>query len=391
MPKTGKLTGGTNAGTRSAPPEPVLLDGRGVRVLDDAIEFVDPSTGASDLRLSRGPGGYLRGALPQVDHDWTVHGWSDFRAVTISADGAQVFTPSVSAGKGIITAASSSAANLRVAYLREGTTWADSEVRSTIYGPTADWNGVNAQQGHLHRVSQRSDGSWQGIAVWTSIVLGGDYGYLHANAVNFNGTTLLQANGPDTTFGPFGYGDSAYIDHRLQVIGISRQQPLLWVNDYRVHRPQLITIAATDIVDIAGFTDGTFNETGIAIQSIVDLPSGVVRVTEPVSTNTVAYVAVKSGTITPSGVDINKRYCPYVLATRVVGGSASSITVQGKRWRLDEGEPDWGDARVQVGEITPSANVATLPTAAGRCGLWAAHFHQSSGGAWGPARFKQVT
>jgi hypothetical protein len=389
--KIGKLTGATRNGQRVSPPEPILSEGSGLRVFGDALEFIDPDTGVADLRLSRGPGGYLRGATPVVEHDWTLKGWADFRAVTVNQDGVQAFTPTVSAGRGVVSAASSTSANHRVVYLREGTNWADSMVRSVIYGPTADWDGVNAQQGHVHRVRETSPGSWEGIAVWTSIAFGADYGYLHANGVRFDGTTLTQATNADVLNGPFGYGDSAYIDHRLQVIGTQRIQPLLWVNDYRVQRPDLVTVTTGDIVDIANFSDTTFNESAIAIQSVQDAASGWLRVIEGTSTSAIAYAAVKQGYITPSGVDAQKRWCPFHLATRVVGGTSASVTVQAKRWRLDEGAPEGGAARVQTAAVTPSANVPTLATAAGRCGLWSAHFNTSSGGAWGPVRFEQVT
>lgn len=379
MPKIGETTG------------PSLADGTRPQALTRIVGDVELAGAGSDLSVA---GQLSVNAQPSggaVLHDWTLHGTRGWTPVVINQDSAQAFTLTANNGRGTIAAGASSSGNHRVAYLHDNTEWRDGVVTSLIWGPTADWSGVNAQQGHLHRVRQISTTTWEGIAVWTSIVGGADYGYLHANGVRFNGTTLSQATNADLIFGPFGYGDSAYIDHRLCVIGTQRSQPILWANDFRVQRPQLVTVAATDIVDIADFTDTTFNETGVAVNSIIDGPGGVLRFIEGVSTNAVAYAAVKAGTITPAGVDSQKRWCPFWLASRVIGGTVSSVTIEAKRWRVDEAEPDWGDARVQRAATTVSASVPQLAIGAGRHGLWGAHFLSTSGGAFGNVRMERVT
>lgn len=377
MPKIGRSTGPSLAdGTR-----PVVIDARA-----GDLELTGPD---SDLVVggTATVGGVLVGGV--VTHDWALQGWTGFTPVTMNADAAQSFAATVSTGRGVITGTGTGAPNHRVAYLRQNTEWRDGVVTSTIYGPTADWDGTNAQQGHLHRARHLGGGVWEGIAVWTSITAGSDYGYLHANGVRWNGVTLSQATNADAFSGPFGYADSGTIDHRLSVVAAERTQPLLWVNDFRVARPELITVVATDLVTIASMADTTFNEASIAL-NLVDAPNGILRVVEPSSTNAVTYAAVRAGTIAPVGVDLQKRWCPFVLSTRVVGGTASSVTVEAKRWRLDEPEPDWGAARVQRAATTPSATVPALAVNAGMHGLWAAHFHDNSGGAWGPVRMERA-
>lgn len=393
MPKIGRIAGATIDGVPQSPGNPVLVAGKYIRITDGAIEFFDGSSREPALRLTRdSDSGALDGALQVVEHDWNTHGWTGFSPSIITADDAQAFTVSTSGGRGVVTAASDTDANHRVAYLRAGTSWVNSMVTSTVYGPTADWDGTNAQQGHIHRAKLRSDGTWEAIVVWTSITGGSDYGYMHCNSVRWDGTTLTQADGADEFSGPFGYGDSTYIDHRLQVIGVQRQQPLLWVNDYRVAKPWRVTVTTNDLVTASNFVDTTFNTAStVAIQSITDAAAGIIRVIDATHTSAVAYTATKLGYLTPGGVDGQKRWCPFRLSTRVIGGTATSVSVESKRWHVDEAEPDWGDARVQRGSIAADADVPDLALGPGLCGLWAGHFNTSSGGAWGPVRFELAT
>lgn len=376
MPKVSRTGGASlNDGTR-----PRTVDRRGA---------VDVELSGPDADLS--VGGELtiggEGVATVARHDWAVRGWRGFTPVTITADGAQAFTATSSSGKGIVTAAASTAPNLRVAYLRDGTSWRDSVVTSLLHGPIADWDGSNAQQGHVHRVREISPGQWEGIAVWTSVVFGGDYSFLHCNSVRFDGTTLLQGTAP---VGTFGTTDAAYIDRSANITAIERTTTLgSYFNDYRLLRPHLLNVDAGDIVTIASVADTSFNQADIALL-LVDKPKGTVRVVDPSDTTLQAYLAVKNGTVTPSSVDLQKRWAPFWLSTRVIGGTASSVTVEAKRWRPDEPEPGWSEPRVQRGAVTPSASLASLAVGTGRCGLWAAHMHTTSGGAWGDVKFERV-
>lgn len=403
MPKISRARGATKDGVAVVDERgdgPVLLRAPRIQILDgrlgmsstaggDPVAWLEPTaTGLNvDGELTVG----LERVGQAVTHDWATSSTTGWSPVTVSASGTQSFTATASATTGRFTVTGTVAGNVnhRVAYLRDHTSWRDGEVHSVIYGPTADWDGTNAQQGHVHRVRRLSTGSWEAITIWTTIVGGSDYGYLHANAMRWDGTTLLQGTGADSFFGPFGYGDASYIDHALAVTARERTNPFFFNNNFRVLRPELITVAADDLVAITAFVNTTYNEASIAVNA-VDLTNGIVTVIEPTTAATDAYAIVNAGLITPTGVDSQKRYCPFHLATRVVGGTASSVTAEAKRWRLDEQEPDWGDARVQRGAITTSGSVSSLPISAGLHGLWSGHFHDSSGGAWGPVTMRRA-
>jgi hypothetical protein len=324
-----------------------------------------------------------------IEHNFYRDGWTDFDAVTMTAHGSQAFTTSVdSRGRGVVTGVNAGNGSHRVAYLRDRTDFADQEITSVIWGPTADWDGTNAQQGHLHRVRQIGPTTWEGIAIWTSIVFGGDYSWLHVSPVRWDGVTLLFGTGPAS--GNFEAADVSYVIRTSRVLGFQRFNFISWFNTYTMSDPRRLEHLETgDIVTISSLADATFNETNIPLSSGPSIQNALVTVVEPSSTSAVAYTPSGGGDVAPSGVDLQKRYTPMVLCTRVVGGTAASAVVQGKRWRLGEPVPDWTDARVQRGIVTPSANVPTIPTD-GQCGLWAAHFHDGSGGAWGDLRFRCV-
>lgn len=327
----------------------------------------------------------LLGRQP-IEHNWQRDGWAPFDPVVMTADGAQNYTPSVANGRGIITGNVAGSGSLRVAYLHEATNWADQEMVSVNWGPTADWNGTNAQQGHLHRVRNIGGNVWEGIAIWTSIVFGGDYSFLHVAGVRFDGTTLDMSN---ATPGVFGANDLSFITRAARILGHERYNFLGWINQYTLMHPEWLQyLTVGDLVSIVNLGDVTFNEASAAITTTVGTATGFVTVTEPTTTSASPYVATGGGELAPIGVDLQKRYTPQVMATRVMGGTAASCVVEGKRWRLGEDEPDWGDPRVQRATLTPSGPVPTIATGPGKMGYWAAHFHTGSGGAWGDTRFR---
>jgi|GEM_PF-2967326 len=320
-------------------------------------------------------------------HDWVRHGWTDFTSQTITADGSQSFTQSVSSGRGVLTPTQAADGSHRVAYLRNGTNWADSEIRSVIWGPTADWNGVNAQQGHIHRVREVTTGVYEGIAIWTSVVFGGDYSFLHVAGVRFNGTTLWQSGSES---GNFSSTDSVYIDRRARIIARDRIQFGSGINRYQIADANRFEhMVVGDIVTTENDADSTFNKSNTAI-GILDINGGSVQLV--VSDNdTVAWgLSGVTAQITPSGVDSQKRWTPFVMATRVVGGDANTVPVEVKRWRLGEPEPDWSDKRVRRGNTLSNGNVPSLALGPGSCALWGAHFHASNGGAWGNISFREL-
>lgn len=383
MPKTGKSTG------------PSLPDGTRPQPLEQRAGDVELSGPYSDLtvggNLAVGGNIVVTGTGQTISNtitrDWAVDGWSKVTPVTITSDPGQVFTTTAANGRGTVTSAASAAGNHRVAYLFDNTTCTDSVLTSLIVGPGHTWNGTNAQQGHLHRVREVTPGLWEGIAVWTSIVFGADYSFLHHSSVRFDGTTLNQSDAGGVGFGTT---DAALLDHQLTVRAFTRVNVFVWANDFYVLAPNLLTnYQVGDLVAIAGLADGTFNEASIAVAAT---GANVVRVIEPTTTGAVAYTPANTlGTITPVGVDAMKRWAPFWLSTRVIGGTAASVTVEAKRWRPDEREPDWADPRTQRDTLLPNAGVPAVAVGPGRCGLWAAHMSANAAVSWGTVRTDRIT
>lgn len=321
-------------------------------------------------------------ASAEVRHDWAVHGWTPFTAVTMTADPPQTFSQTVVNGRGVLTGTQTGGGSLRIAYLRAGTLWTDSEITSLIVGPSSGFN-ANAQQGHIHRVRQISPGLWEGIAAWTAVV-GGGYETINTRGVRFDGTTLFQSTG-DAAFS----SDIPYIDRKLAITTKSRTTAFgLFFNNHNVHPTHLYGLVNGDIVTIAS-SDSTFNETNIALNGAT--PSvGVIQVIEATTLSTSA-LAVDSGTVTPSGNSGQKRFCPYWMSTRVRGGTTSAAVIEVKRWRPEEGEPDWGDPRVVRANVATNGSVPSLATGPGLCALWGAHFVSTGPtGTFGGGRYRQV-
>lgn len=321
-----------------------------------------------------------------VAHNWTNSGWTPFTPITMTADGSQNFSRAVVSGRGRLTADQPTGSNLRVAYVRDNTEWVNSEITSVVYSPIS-WNGSNAQQGHIHRVREVSTGVWEGIAIWTSVAFGGDYSFLHAACVRFDGSsTILQS---DDNSG-FAANDSSYIDRTSRVLGFRRFAFGSWVNSYTIAQTDRIAhLMAGDELTFSGVSDSTFNETDVAVSSI-DLSASTINVVDPVDTGDVSYTSDAAGSMFPSGSASQKRWTPFVMKTRVVGGTSSSVPVAVKRWRLGDPEPDWGDARAMYGTVDANVDVPSLATDAGSCALWGAHFINSSAGEWGDLQFRKL-
>lgn len=316
------------------------------------------------------------------EHSWTEEGWAPYRPVVMTDDAGQTFATTVATGSGIITGTGAGHGNHRVAYLRDCTTWADSEMTSLILPPVG-WNNGGAQVGHFHRVRERLPGQWEAIAVWTAVV-GGDYGLLNTRGVRFDGATLLQSDGDIASS-----ADTPFIDRSLRIWGRQRFQFGSWINEYHALPTHLWGLSVGDLVTTTSVSGTGFNETAQPVTN-VDRIGGIVQLADPSDTGAVAFAITPGGTLTPAGTSAEKRWAPYWLSTRVVGGTSSAATVEWMRWRYGEPQPDWSDARVQRKAIAANANVPELATAPGQCGLWGAHFHDGSAGMFGRARFREI-
>lgn len=351
-----------------SPFENVPAECRPVRVFVDEENFQDDET--------------------VVEHDWERHGWAAFNPVTITVDGAQVFVGTVASGLGVLTGTQAGAGSHRVAYLRSGTRWRDSEITSVVFGPAGTaWNGTNAQQGHLHRVRPVSGvpGMWEGIAIWTA-VFGGGYELINTRGVRFDGATLFQSGGDAASS-----GDAGFIDRSLIVDARQRLNFGSWLNQYRAIPMHLNGLKVGTLVTIANVSGTGFDQTDIAVNA-VDPATGLVQVIDPTDTTTVAWGSTPTGTVIPSGASAPARYVPFAVSSRVEGDDPDSQVVAWKRWKhLYEDEPDWGSQRVQRKTITSNVDVPDLAVGSGHCALWGAHFHDGSAGTWGGATFRRTS
>ena len=332
----------------------------------------------------------LQARVP-YEHDWALHGTTDWSPVTITNDAGQVFALTSATGVGTVTGTQAGHGNHRVAYVHSCPSVADGEMVSLVLGPSG-WNAGGAQQGHIHRVREISPGLWEGIAVWTAVV-GGGYELLNTRGVRWDGTTLFQSGGDVATS-----ADSGFIDRRSRVYARERFNFGAWFNRYHVMPAAAWGqngqwgLAIGDLVTVTSVSGTGFDETNVAVQDMNPL-NGYVQVQDPAETVAVPYAVSPDGIITPSSTSNQKRWTPYYLATRVVGGTASAATVEWMRWRYEDGGPawpDWSDARVQRKAIASNGSVPALATQAGQFALWGAHFHDGSAGSWGKVRMRGV-
>ena len=357
--------------------------------VSDLAGRVDDVESALPQKADVGPVSALEGrvdaleAPTEVHHSWSRDGWDPFDAITITAHGAQTFVPSVENNQGVLTSTEPGLGSLRVAYAHEATDgWADSEITSAIIGPVGPvaWTGDNAQQGHLHRIAEVTPGVWRAIAIWTSVVFGNGYNHLHVALVEWDGATLTQ-NGPaDSGFGSAG---AAWIDR--QTIAIAHARVLGVADRFQLATPaRLAHLVSGDRVDLASFSDPLLNGTGREVQPVD--PEGIMNVIRP-DAQADAPWSFARGVIRPAANP--KRYAPFGLRTRVTN-DGDDIVVEAIRWRHNvDPEPGWDHPSAQRSVITPGGNVAAAP-AAGKCGLWGAHFYGGSAGAWGDIRFRRL-
>lgn len=304
-------------------------------------------------------------------------------AETVSYDnvGSDVGPSSVS---GTLTAG---AGNFRTVSLHPLTDWADCEFTSLIW-PPSQWTGNNSQMGHAHRVREISPGVWEAINIWTSVVFGGDYRTLHVAATRFDGEVSLQSATENDTGS--GSGDSVFIDRRAAVVAHQRFDFGGPINVYRVDLTFRLAdhLETGDLVTIDEMDDSTFNLTEEPVANVADYRT--LQLNDPVTSTDEPWTVDFSGRVVPAGVDSQKRWTPYFLSTRVVGGDSSRVPVEIKRWRLGDAEPSWGDERVRRIDVVPNGNVPSMPVGPGRHGILDAHVHSSTSQRWGDLRFRKI-
>lgn len=323
-----------------------------------------------------------------VEHNWGRHAWADLAIVVRTPDPAADWQRTVQNGRGVVTAVQpSGGGSLRTVAMHPATSWADGEIRSLIL-PPSQWLGTNTQMGHSHRLREISPGVWEAINIWTSIVFGGTYADLLVASVRNDGVnpTLQSATANDTG------NETASIDRRSAIRAHTRFSFGANFNAYRVvpTRGLLTTLAAGDLVTIADMADTTFNETSVPLDGGPDLLAEQVRVIDPTHSTAVPWTHDFAGHITPSGVSAMKRWAPFYLATRVRGGTTSSVPVEIKRWRKGEPEPGWDDPRVRRVDVVPNANVPAMPLGPGLHGILDAHLHSSTSQSWGDLQFRRL-
>jgi hypothetical protein len=157
---------------------------------------------------------------------------------------------------------------------------------------------------------------------------------------------------------------------------------------------RLRTLVVGDKIDVTEMGDTSFNEADVAISSI-DYDDCRVTLLDPAAGADVAEFRATAGKVQADSGTSMKRWAPFWMSTRVRGGTSSSVTVQVKRWRPEDPEPDWGSyggavARTARPAVIPNANIATMPTEPGHCALWTAHLLDSSSVSWGGARFREL-
>lgn len=308
------------------------------------------------------------------EHRWDVDGWAPFTQNIITADGAQVFTPTVTGHRARVTSAAVAAGNHRVGYVRNGTNWPDSEIESIMYPPSA-WapSPVNRpQMGHMHRIQPvpGSPGTWRAWVASYDIAFGTS-GFNLATW-QWEGTTLIQGSGGGATadIGP-GSADRASRVNWVQRIDAFD------VAVYGVIPNDAHGLAVGDTVDIANCTQAAFNFTGKVINGV---PYGKVQIPDL----TVGDVAVTFATADLYPSTTNTRYFPRKVKSRLLGDILGV-----KLWRFDEPEPDWSDL-TRTRFITTPPTSPPLPSGSGLCGLTFGHAHDSSYTEIGDVTFRRL-
>jgi hypothetical protein len=305
-----------------------------------------------------------------IHHRWDRDGWAPFRTAVVSADGAQVFTPSVNGRRGRVTSAVGSAAgNLRVVYLRDGTRWPDSEMKS-LWWPPSIFSDAGApvtnrpQMGHIHGAYVGDDGRLRGAAVWCNIFGGPNPEALLINNWESDGTTLWQGASTGNAGSSEAVGRTALVLHANRFVFGGTFTDLRVLPSYAA-----VGLVAGATGDLTGMAVTGLNQADASVQG--GAPGGLIRLNASGSAVT---DATAGGTWTP---DYPWRVFPYWVRSKWEPPVMSVM-----QWAYGSPEPDWGDQYTWSATISVDADTAEVPGSSGVAGLQGFIFAHAHTGAW---------
>lgn len=339
-----------------------------------------------------------------VEHVWAsqgTSGWSPMNINPGNPDGSTVpATLSVSGLKGR-TSRSQTGGNEREVFVRDGTDWADSEIRSTLYGPdAATWAAPNdgVQTGHVHRAQLMDDGvHFRGIVITQNVIFSGIYIWNIGvwNGTSIAGTVHIKAG---TSMQPQVLGQS-------RILAVERYSNAgVWTDRFYVDSIDQCEVG--DTVSVYGLATTAFNRTDLTVTLVQPGPIGgagvlgkgkaMIECTKTGTTAAVVAFTPDLGVMSPAfigGTIADVKFAnPVKLASRVVG---TDLWV--KAWRADHGEPDWEDpwssthmdfsgALVEDG----SGNPMETPTGPGKCGIVSNHLYSGAAALFGDVTMKAL-
>lgn len=366
MPKAGRLTGPTKA------------DGTQGRVVDRRagvdLELLGPG---ADLNI----GGRLTVGdveiLPEVIHDWTRDGWGPWRTQLVNdGDAGGVGADnvlSVAGGRGRITN-SDTDGNVRVAYERLGTDWADSEILALWYGGSIfDSGTATPQMGQFHRGYLDDEGRWRAVVVTCNIFLT-DVNVINQNVWNHDPSEPvgqpqldLGSNGGSKT-----YSNEALRRH-LRVRAVDRLVFGSVLNRYWIEPAHAYGLAGQTVtVDVE---DNTYDVATATALNSIDTVNGLISLVDA-EAGPAEPIKVTQGTVVPTTAGA-RRWWPYWVRSQLVGS-----VLRVKVWRYQDPEPDWSEsAHVVTADFAGAQDPepgARMPEGVGRCGLIGAHIRNSA-------------
>lgn len=302
---------------------------------------------------------------PEVHHAWAQSNTAGWSPIKISGTGVHATNSlSVVSGRGrFASSGTDTDGNYRECWVRDGTYWQDSEIRSVWYPPSAlDSAIVTPQMGHLHRA-----GPSGAVVVDQNIVSNvfettflADWGWSAGNLTIGLNTTLVGG----TARYPF--------IKAVQRLAGTPGTNVLYVD-------HLKGLAIGDVVTINGCTDttynGTFTITGTSVDPINSFGLNASYVLVSDATHTTASArTVDMGNITyatPGGAGsiVPKQIYPMNVVSRVIG-----TTIYLKKWRIEDPEPNWNDP-YQTKTLDISGESSVGPWTIGKCGVMVNHLH----------------